>query len=234
MLSILMLGFIIGMRHALEADHLAAVSTIASQNLGIKRAWQMGSAWGLGHTITLFIFGGIVLMVGGHISEEISSALEMAVGVMLILLGADVIRRLIVNRVHYHVHRHGDDTPHFHAHSHRNDKKHNKAAHHHQHGFPTRALFIGLIHGMAGSAALIAITLESVESIPLGIAYITLFGLGSIVGMALLASIIAIPLPACKPLCIQVSFFAEACNGIAIMLANSAMPTIDPRPNSVM
>ncbi len=196
MLSILMLGFIIGMRHALEADHLAAVSTIASQNLGIKRAWQMGSAWGLGHTITLFIFGGIVLMVGGHISEEISSALEMAVGVMLILLGADVIRRLIVNRVHYHVHRHGDDTPHFHAHSHRNDKKHNKAAHHHQHGFPTRALFIGLIHGMAGSAALIAITLESVESIPLGIAYITLFGLGSIVGMALLASIIAIPLQA--------------------------------------
>lgn len=196
MLSILMLGFIIGMRHALEADHLAAVSTIASQNLGIKRAWQMGSAWGLGHTITLFIFGGIVLMVGGHISEEISSALEMAVGVMLILLGADVIRRLIVNRVHYHVHRHGDDTPHFHAHSHRHDKKHNKAAHHHQHGFPTRALFIGLIHGMAGSAALIAITLESVESIPLGIAYITLFGLGSIVGMALLASIIAIPLQA--------------------------------------
>ncbi len=196
MLSILMLGFIIGMRHALEADHLAAVSTIASQNLGIKRAWQMGSAWGLGHTITLFIFGGIVLMVGGHISEEISSALEMAVGVMLILLGADVIRRLIVNRVHYHVHRHGDEQPHFHAHSHRHDKKHNKAAHHHQHGFPTRALFIGLIHGMAGSAALIAITLESVESIPLGIAYITLFGLGSIVGMALLASIIAIPLQA--------------------------------------
>lgn len=196
MLSILILGFIVGMRHSLEADHLAAVSAIASQDLGVKRAWQMGSAWGLGHTITLFIFGGIVLVLGGHISDQLSSLLEVVVGIMLIVLGADVIRRLVINRVHYHLHRHGNETPHFHAHSHRHDKQHDEAAHQHQHGFPMRALVVGLIHGMAGSAALIAVTLQSVESVALGIAYIALFGLGSIVGMAVLATIIAIPLQA--------------------------------------
>ena len=196
MFSILMLGFVVGMRHALEADHLAAVSAMASQDLDSKRAWQMGSAWGLGHTITLFLFGGLVLIVGGNISEQVAWVLHAAVGVTLILLGADVIRRLITNRVHYHLHRHGNADPHFHAHSHRHDKHHDRSTHHHEHGFPTRALFVGLVHGMAGSAALIAITLQSVESIALGLGYIALFGLGSIVGMALLATIIAIPLQA--------------------------------------
>lgn len=196
MMSFLVLGFIIGMRHALEADHLAAVSAISSQNMGRKKAWQLGAAWGMGHTITLFLFGGLVLAAGGSISEELASILEIAVGVMLIVLGADVIRRLVINRVHYHLHRHGSNNPHFHAHSHCNDRQHDKKAHQHGHGFTARAMFVGLVHGMAGSAALIALALESVKSIPLGIAYIALFGLGSMVGMALLATIIAIPLQA--------------------------------------
>ena len=196
MISILLLGFVIGMRHAFEADHLAAVSAICSQNRSTRRALQHGSAWGLGHTLTLFLFGGLVLFIGESISGELASALEAAVGIMLILLGADVIRQLIRKRVHYHLHQHGSDNPHFHAHSHHADESHDKSSHRHQHGFPKRALLVGLVHGMAGSAALIALTLDTVESVSVGIAYIFLFGIGSMAGMALLATIISIPLRA--------------------------------------
>ncbi len=198
MTSLLLLGFLIGMRHALDADHLAAVATIASQQQSIKSSIRHGAVWGLGHTITLFLFGSLVILMDTVIPQQLAEYLEMAVGVMLIALGVDVIRRVIRQRIHYHLHRHRDGKAHFHAHSHSGEGKHASSAHQHAHDsqFPLRTLFIGLMHGMAGSAALILLTMETIDSVWYGIVYILLFGIGSILGMALLSFVIAIPLKA--------------------------------------
>jgi len=205
MLSLLFIGFLIGMRHALEADHVAAVASLATTSNSLKSAVRHGAVWGLGHTITLFLFGTIVIMTDSIVPEKMALGLEFAVGVMLLFLGIDVIRKLIRDRIHFHTHRHGNNKQHFHAHKHNqsNHKKVSKeiAAHHtvnHQHKhtsmFPRKALFIGLMHGMAGSAALILLTLQTVESPLTGLLYMLLFGIGSIIGMAALSVIIAIPL----------------------------------------
>jgi len=202
MLSILLLGFLLGMRHAFEADHIAAVATLATRTNSVWRGIQLGAAWGLGHTLTLFLFGSIVLFAVNIVPEHIVRALEFSVGVMLIVLGADVLRRVIRERVHFHTHIHGNDKPHFHAHSHKGEKKrqHKVASHTHDHpqGFPVRALLIGLMHGMAGSAALILLTLQTLTSPWLGLIYIAVFGIGSIAGMALFSFVIVIPLRAAR------------------------------------
>lgn len=196
-MSLLFLGFLIGMRHALEADHVAAVASLATNNQSFKGTVFQGAVWGLGHTITLFIFGSVALLVDGIIADSFAAALEFAVGIMLVLLGLDVLYRLSKKRIHFHAHQHdGNNVNHFHAHSHKKQESHDTKAHQHQHKlpFPKRALFIGLMHGMAGSSALIILTLNTVGSATAAFIYIALFGLGSILGMALLSCIIAVPL----------------------------------------
>jgi ABC-type nickel/cobalt efflux system permease component RcnA len=194
MLSLLLIGFLIGMRHALEADHVAAVASLISRRCNMNNTLKQGAVWGLGHTITLLLFGSVAILIDSAISEQLAATLEFAVGLMLILLGFDVLRRLYKERVHFHLHRHGQKTHHFHAHSHAADKEHANSEHQHSHGFPKRALLIGLMHGMAGSAALIILTLHTVQSPITGLLYILFFGIGSIIGMAVLSVIIAIPL----------------------------------------
>lgn len=197
MTSLLFLGFLIGMRHALEVDHLAAVASISSRETSIRATVRHGAVWGLGHTTTLFLFGSIVLWMDTVMPEALAEGLEMAVGVMLVLLGIDVLRRVIRDRIHFHVHRHEDGQRHFHAHSHAGETGHDPDAHRHVHGpFPWRTLFIGFMHGMAGSAALILLTLQSLDSVWLGMLYMLLFGVGSIIGMAAVSSLIALPLAA--------------------------------------
>ncbi len=197
MFSLLFLGLLIGMRHALEADHVAALASLASNNQSIKDTVKHGAVWGVGHTITLFIFGGMMLLIGHSISEQLVQALEFSVGIMLVVLGIDVLRKLIKKRIHFHSHQH-ESEQHFHAHSHEGEKyqQHNPEVHQHEHGkaFPLRALWVGLMHGMAGSAALIVLTLQTVSSTTQGFLYILFFGIGSIFGMASLSFIIAIPL----------------------------------------
>jgi ABC-type nickel/cobalt efflux system permease component RcnA len=199
MTSLLLLGFLIGMRHAMEADHLAAVATIATRhNLSLRDGIRHGLVWGLGHTITLFLFGSVVIWMDTMISEQVAGYLELAVGFMLLLLGGDVLRRVIRDRVHYHIHRHQEEGLHFHAHSHAGDAAHEQSRHEHDHpgAFPFRTLMIGLMHGMAGSAALILLTMETVDSIWAGLGYMLLFGIGSMIGMALLSIVISIPMRA--------------------------------------
>ena len=194
--SLLLLGFVIGMRHAVEADHVAAVSSLATRAGSVKETIRQGTAWGIGHTVTLFLIGSFVLLVDTLVPARVAAALELLVGLMLVGLGADVIRRLVRERVHFHLHRHGDGTTHFHAHSHAGETRHDQARHeHHHHGrLPIRALLVGLMHGMAGSAALILLTLQTVSSPWTGLLYIALFGLGSTLGMAVLSAVIAVPL----------------------------------------
>jgi len=197
MTTLLLFGFLIGMRHALEADHLAAVAAISTKEHSLRASVKHGVIWGVGHTSTLFLFGSMVIFMNGVISQQLADQLEFAVGIMLVFLGLDVLRRLTQERIHYHSHQHQNTQSHFHAHSHRGEKKHQQSEHQHSHDkFPYRTLFIGFMHGLAGSAALILLTLESIDSVPLSMVYILLFGIGSIAGMAVLSMIIAVPLRA--------------------------------------
>ncbi len=200
MMSILLLGLLLGMRHAFEADHVAAVATMTVQERSLTKALKLGIVWGLGHTLMLFLFGSIILFATDTIPELIVSWLEFIVGVMLVVLGVDIIRRVIVDRVHFHTHSHEQGKVHFHAHSHKGESpiEHDVSKHEHMHKtiFPIRALFIGMIHGMAGSAALIILALQTVSSPWIGMLYILLFGIGSIIGMALFSLVLVIPLRA--------------------------------------
>jgi ABC-type nickel/cobalt efflux system permease component RcnA len=194
--SILLIGFLLGMRHALESDHVAAVASLASRSTSLRQAVLQGAIWGLGHTVTLFVACSAVLFLDRAIPEHVADGLEAAVGLMLVALGLDVLRRLRRDRIHFHVHHHGDGTVHLHAHSHLGETRHDPLRHRHAHpeGFPLRALCVGMVHGLAGSAALLLLAVESAVAPAVGLVYVALFGVGSVAGMALLSAMIAVPL----------------------------------------
>ncbi len=196
MSGILFLGFLLGMRHALEADHVAAVAALASRAKTLRQAVPLGVMWGLGHTLTLLAFGAVIVVLNSNIPQQLGQFLEALVGVMLIGLGGDVLYRLIKKRIHFHAHKHEGGNRHIHAHSHQGEETHDPAHHSHPHlkGMPLRALAVGMMHGLAGSAALVLLTTQTIEPISTKVVYIVLFGLGSMVGMAVLSAVIAVPL----------------------------------------
>ncbi|MFN4142231.1 urease accessory protein [Aestuariivirga sp.] len=197
MLTWIVFGFLLGLQHALEADHIAAVASIAAGKKGFRPILRHGTLWGLGHAVTLGAFGGAVYALKLELDERLAAGLEFAVGVMLVLLGARLLYTLLKARIHFHVHRHGTGEVHFHAHSHAGDvRNHALSAHAHAHPETSwgRSLAVGMIHGLAGSAALVALAASSAPSLPLGLAFMLLFGLGSIAGMALFSAVIAVPL----------------------------------------
>jgi high-affinity nickel permease len=195
MFGILGLGFLLGLQHALEADHLAAVSSIAARRSDVADIVKHGLTWGIGHTVTLLAFAGAALALGEVISETLARPIEFAVGIMLIGLGGHVLWRLWRDRVHFHKHSHSDGTVHIHAHSHAGETPaHFGAFHAHAHGFRWRTLLVGLMHGMAGSAALLVLAASQASSVAVGLLYVALFGIGSMLGMGALSTVIAIPL----------------------------------------
>ena len=194
--AVLFAGFMIGMMHAMEADHVAAVASLASRSRARGEAVRMGLAWGLGHTATLFCLGALVLSLNTVLAPRIASTLELLVGVMLVGLGIGVLHRASRTR------KQGERLPfarrsgHAHSRGHlvqasdaRDVQVHGQAS-----GLPRHALAVGLLHGLAGSAALVVLALDNVGSIGLAIAYIGLFGIGSIAGMAMLSLAMAFPL----------------------------------------
>lgn len=191
-------GFLLGVRHAVEADHLAAVASLSTRSTSLTEAVRLGAVWGVGHTLMLFVVGSIVLFWDAVVPERMAWGLELAVGFMLVGLGVDVLRRLVRDRIHFHLHEHTDGTMHFHAHSHAGERHENdhELEHDHAHprSFPGRALAVGLMHGMAGSAALVVLALAQAPTVASGILYIAVFGAGSILGMALLSIVISMPL----------------------------------------
>ncbi len=195
MFGILGLGFLLGMQHALEADHIAAVSSIAARRSHVADIVKHGLTWGLGHTLTLFVFAGAALLLGRAIPETMARPIETAVGLMLVGLGGHVLWRLWRDRVHFHRHGHADGTVHFHAHSHAGETApHAGGVHAHGHGFRWRTLAVGLMHGMAGSAALLVLAVTQASSPAAGLGYVALFGIGSMIGMGALSTVIAVPL----------------------------------------
>jgi hypothetical protein len=197
MFGILGLGFLLGMQHALEADHIAAVSSIAARRSDIGDIVKHGLTWGLGHTLTLFAFAGAAIVLGHALPEHLAGPIETAVGIMLVGLGGHVLWRLWRDRVHFHRHGHGDGTVHIHAHSHAGENIPHIStthAHGHGHGFRWRTLLVGLMHGMAGSAALLVLTISQASNAAVALGYVALFGIGSMVGMGALSTVIAVPL----------------------------------------
>ncbi|MBA3769298.1 MAG: urease accessory protein UreH [Blastocatellia bacterium] len=185
--TILWIGFVFGLRHAVEADHLAAVTAIVSEKQNIWTASIVGGLWGLGHAISLFVVGALVIFMKVQISESTQAKLEAVVGGMLILLGANAIRKIFTSeKIHVHVHDH-DGRRHAHFHAHESEEQSHAAAHHHRSS--PRSVLIGMVHGLAGSAALMLL----IESSSLAMLYILIFSAGSIGGMMAMSFLIGLP-----------------------------------------
>jgi len=187
-LSVLLIGFVLGLQHAIEADHLAAVSTIVTEKKNLWTASLVGGMWGLGHTISLFGVGALVIFLKLQISESVETKLEAVVGGMLILLGINALRKLFAaERVHLHAHEHGS-REHVHIHLHSADAE---SSHHR---FSPRSVVIGMVHGLAGSAALMLLVVPTIPAPALALLYILIFGVGSIGGMMGMSFLIGLPL----------------------------------------
>jgi len=188
--SLLSLGFLFGLKHALDADHVAAILTIATENRTFWRSSLIGFCWGVGHTVILLVVGTAVLLFKLTIPSAWAKLFEVAVGVMLVGLGMSVAFALWRERVHLHAHWHEHGEQHRHLHS------HSRGAHHdHLHRFRLeyKSLAVGMVHGLAGSAALLLLVLATVPSLGVGLVYILVFGAGSILGMVFLATAMSIP-----------------------------------------
>ena len=185
--SVLVIGFVLGLQHATEADHLAAVSTIVSEKKNLFTASIVGGLWGVGHTISLFTVGLVVILLKFQISESLEAKLEACVGAMLILLGLNALRKLFqASKVHVHSHEH-DGHKHVHIHA------HSKSAEESHHRLSPRSIFIGMVHGLAGSAALMLLVVPTIKSESVALLYILIFGIGSIGGMMTMSFLIGLP-----------------------------------------
>ncbi len=194
--TLLFFGCLVGMQHALEADHLAAVTAMSAGRSSRRELVLRGSFWGLGHTVTLVSICGVLLIFGGSVTPGVEAGLEIAVAVMVLLLGASVFLRLWRQRPHFHVHRHESGVRHIHAHTH-NDRvtPHSQSTHQHEHhdlGLG-RALVIGMVHGAAGSAGLLVLA-AAADTLMNAIAYVLAFAAGTIAGMAALSFVASYPL----------------------------------------
>lgn len=188
-IAVLLIGFVFGLYHAIEADHLAAVSAIVSEHKNILTASIIGGSWGLGHTISLFIVGSLVIFVKFQISESTEGMLEGIVGVMLVLLGLNAIRKIFTaQKIHTHSHEH-EGHQHSHVHMH-----HDEAGERSHHRFAPRSVAVGMIHGLAGSAGLMLLVLPTISSPAVALLYIAIFGIGSIAGMMIMSLLMGLPL----------------------------------------
>jgi sulfite exporter TauE/SafE len=185
-LAVLGIGFVLGLQHAIEADHLAAVSTIVSEKKNLLTASIVGGMWGIGHTISLFVVGALVIFLKLQVSEAVETKLEALVGVMLVVLGVNALRKLFTTHAHAHIHQHGErEHVHFHTHGEEPAESH--------HRYSPRSILIGVVHGLAGSAALMLLIIPTISSPLLGLAYILIFGIGSIGGMMAMSLLIGLP-----------------------------------------
>lgn len=215
-LAILLLGFVLGMRHATDPDHVIAVSTIVSRERSLSKAALVGAFWGLGHTITILFVGAAIILFNLTIPARVGLTMEFAVGLMLILLGVlnltGVTRWLSerfspahppVHGEHVHLHEHNSHV-HYHWHSHEPAKEH------HADSLSTpdwmsspfkklglfhslRPFLIGIVHGLAGSAAVALLVLATIHNPSWGVLYLLIFGVGTIAGMILITMAMSLP-----------------------------------------
>src|SRR5262249_50827901 len=187
--TIIGVGFVMGLRHALDPDHVVAVTTMASQKAGVARTSLVGAFWGLGHATSLGLAGGAILALRLTLPPPVSNAPESAVAVMLVVLGVRALRRAMTFRLHAHPHAH-DGTTHVHFHAHRREAasalapaaEHARSGHDHPHPLRggLRPYLVGTVHGLAGSAALALLALGAAPTLGVGLAYLVGFAVGTI------------------------------------------------------
>jgi sulfite exporter TauE/SafE len=193
---VLGLGLAIGLEHAFEPDHVAAVSTQVSKGKyskkpvkqilkkSITKSSILGAIWGAGHTTTLVLIGLLVYALGITIQEQVFSGLEFIVGLMLVFLGiTTILNKKIIRFKHKHPHKHEDGTIHLEEHHHVDSE--------HKHGH--KSYVIGLIHGLAGSGSLVVLTAVTLDNIGMALGFILIFGIGSMVGMAMIGGLMGFP-----------------------------------------
>jgi len=168
-LLVLGLGFVLGLRHATDPDHIVAVTTFLGRERQLRRACGIGLFWGLGHTVALSIAGLVVIGLKIPMSKWLADRLELGVAAMLIILGARLIAR-----VHTRWHEHHHDFT--------------------WQRLGLRPMLVGIVHGTAGSAALTLLVLSTISSTIHGLLYILIFGIGSMLGMLAISLILALPL----------------------------------------
>jgi len=196
--ALLGLGMLFGLKHATELDHVVAVSTIVSQHKSVMRSAIVGALWGAGHTLSLLVTGIIVLSLRVAIPEAVSKWFEFAVALMIIALGASALWRSLRKNGEVHLHKHEHDgLSHVHVHFHEQETRHAApTTSKHSHAIKSvgfKPLLIGAMHGLAGSGALTLLVLTQIKSSWLGVAYLGVFGLGSIAGMLLMSGLIGLP-----------------------------------------
>jgi ABC-type nickel/cobalt efflux system permease component RcnA len=179
------LGLLLGFRHAFEPDHLAAVSTLATRQGRLRDACRLGLAWALGHTVSIAVVVGAIILFGLRLPDRLWPAADLLVALLLIGLGASVILRYARGRWHLHAHAHAAG-PHFHLHSHAAGP-----AHTHTHAQPQgdarRSLGFGLLHGLAGSAAILVLLVAAAPTRAAQLAYFVAFACGTMVGMLIVS-----------------------------------------------
>ena len=186
-----LLGLILGVKHALDADHVIAVSAIVSEYRSLKWASLIGAFWGLGHTTTLFIVGLLVIGLRLTIPMRVAMGMEFLVAVMLVFLGTRILWHSFQSeKIHSHTHNH---SPEEHKHLHLHGAVEETHSHFHAFASMRRPFFVGMVHGLAGSAGLMLLVLTTIPSAFAGLAYIVIFGLGSVGGMLALSSMIGLP-----------------------------------------
>ncbi|HVR43590.1 MAG TPA: high-affinity nickel-transport family protein [Thermoanaerobaculia bacterium] len=211
--ALIALGFLLGVRHAADADHVLAVATLVTRERSFGRAAFAGTLWGAGHTLTILIAGGVILGLGLAVPESAGVALELLVAAMLIVLG---VRNLLAREITAGDHAHGEATEHAHPHA------HGDYVHSHRHGHgpgghghdsgrtpvaradrcfggsalygSLRPLLVGSVHGLAGSASIALVVVPVAGSAWLGAAWLVVFGVGTIAGMTLATAAMAVPL----------------------------------------
>ncbi|MGE0405633.1 MAG: hypothetical protein AB7O65_04970 [Candidatus Korobacteraceae bacterium] len=188
------LGFGFGLQHALDPDHLVAISTMVGEQKSIRRSSLMGTFWGMGHTAALLTVGLAVIISQQGIPPQMVTRLEMVVALMLVFLGVRTLRKSLAGwRLHRHRHQHKNQA-HAHFHLHQPGGETAGAQEHHS---PLRVLLrpflVGIVHGVAGSGALMLLVLSTVPSVSRQLFYIASFGVGSIAGMLAMSSAIGLP-----------------------------------------
>ena len=209
--SLLFLGLFLGMRHATDADHIVAIAAIVSRQRTLRGSMLIGAAWGIGHTVTVLLVGGAIILFGVVIPPWLGLSMEFAVGVMLVLLGVITLTGVgrgagarQVAHSHDHLHAHGDYV-------HRHPHGHGPEDHGHAEdqtplalldrswlgGLPLyqwlRPFGVGLVHGLAGSAAIALLVVTIIRDPVLAVAYLFLFGVGTVAGMMLVTLLLVAP-----------------------------------------
>lgn len=176
----LAIAFALGLVHALDADHVMAVSVFATRGRGTAQGVRAGLRWSLGHGLVLLAAGLFLVGFGRALPESLAALADRLVGLTMIGLGAFVFFELSRRRAHLHFHAHDGMPPHAHWHGHQRPARRDAgAAHQHEHG----ALLMGALHGFAGSAPILAVLPVAHRSPRLAVAYLVLFGLGVAVAM---------------------------------------------------